>query len=170
MNVLVKMICLFLFLLSGLPAFTQIREVTIGVNGLTCSACTRSVEMQLRKLDFIKDVRMDLESTAGTIYFASGKNIDFENIAAAVKDAGFSVRELIAMIEFERDTLLGSCMQLQKDMMIFVKEPPAEPVQKIRVKFVGKKYLPGPVYRELKPYLNNNCKKPSGRVYYIMQV
>src|SRR5579885_2179698 len=74
----------------------QFTQVELGVDGLTCSACTRSVEMGLRKLDFVKDVKMNLDNTNGVITFKEGIPVSIEKLAKAVSDAGFSVRYLQA--------------------------------------------------------------------------
>ena len=74
------------------PGYAQFKEVTVGVNGLTCSQCSRSVEMRIRKLAFVADVKMNLEHTEGRIFFKKGDKVNVDKIAAAVVDAGFSVR------------------------------------------------------------------------------
>ena len=78
-------------ILGDFSAFAQFKEATLGVEGLTCSQCTRSVEMSLRRLDFIQDVDMDLENTRAKISFKPKMQIDFFAIAKAVKNAGFSL-------------------------------------------------------------------------------
>jgi copper chaperone CopZ len=84
-------------------AFTvnaQIKSCTVGIDGLTCSMCSNSVEKLIRKLGFIRDVQMDLNKTEAILYFLPGSNIDFYAIAAKVRDAGFSVRYVSAVVEF----------------------------------------------------------------------
>lgn len=87
-----------LFSLGIVKANAQFTEARIGVNGLTCSQCTRSVEMQLRKLPFVSQVKMDLEHTSGLIYFKENSKVSMEALAKAVKDAGFSLRYLYAVM------------------------------------------------------------------------
>jgi cation transport ATPase len=91
----------FILLFAGMAivAPAQVLSATVGVNGLTCSQCSRSVEMQLRKLSFVKNVNMNLEHTQGTLQFKEGSKVDFSQIAKAIKDAGFSVRFLSAAID-----------------------------------------------------------------------
>jgi copper chaperone CopZ len=84
----------FLFNVSALLA--QFSKVEIGVDGLTCSMCTRSTELSIRKLDFVDSVKMDLTNTNGVITFKKGMPVSVEKIAQAVKNAGFSVRYLKA--------------------------------------------------------------------------
>lgn len=97
----IKTIFTIAFLLLCLPkGFAQFVWAEIGVNGLTCSQCSRSVEMSIIKLDFVKDVQMGLESTVGKILFKQGNDISFKKIAKAITDAGFSIRYLKANYSF----------------------------------------------------------------------
>lgn len=95
------MLLLFVTILSVSPAFAGLKWADIGINGLTCSLCSRSVEMSLRRLDFVEDVVMSLETTEGRIFFKSGVLIDPVQIARAVVRAGFSVRFLKLQIRFD---------------------------------------------------------------------
>ena len=74
------------------PASAQIGVVRIGVNGLTCSQCTRSVEKKLRQLPFVADVSMNLANTSGEIRLQPGAAFRPAALPTAVRDAGFSVR------------------------------------------------------------------------------
>lgn len=73
-------------------AFSQIESATIGVDGLTCSQCSRSVEMALLKLPFVDKVDMNLAHTIGVVYFKKGDPVDLQKLAQAPRDAGFSTR------------------------------------------------------------------------------
>src|SRR4051812_34855647 len=85
-----------LLLCAVIQAQAQFGNVYIGVNGLTCSQCTRTVEMSIRKLDFVADVQMNLEHTEGKIILKKNKKADMDKIAQAIVNAGFSVRYLQA--------------------------------------------------------------------------
>jgi len=78
-----------------------IRWADVGVNGLTCSMCSRSVEMSMRRLDFVDSVVMSLESTEARIYFKTDARIDLNQVARAVVNAGFSVRFLRLEMSFD---------------------------------------------------------------------
>lgn len=88
---------LFFFLASGVQA--QVLKAEIGINGLTCSQCSKSVYNSIKKLDFIKEVDMDLYETIAHIEFLPGKKIEFEAIQQAVKNAGFSLRNIIVDVQ-----------------------------------------------------------------------
>jgi copper chaperone CopZ len=90
-NLVQSIICVLLFTLP-LKSLGGLKWVDVGVNGLTCSLCTRSVERSISRLDFVDSVVMSLEKTEGRIYLKVGELVDLKKIAKAVVDAGFSVR------------------------------------------------------------------------------
>jgi hypothetical protein len=101
----IAVLALILSLCSITPTLAGLKWVDFGVNGLTCSMCSRSVEMSLKRLDFVDNVVMDLETTEGRIYFKSNLPIDLNAIARAVVNAGFSVRFVRLQISFDDLTL-----------------------------------------------------------------
>src|SRR5919108_6410468 len=42
------------------PAFAQVEEVRIGVDGMTCNLCAAGLERALRKLDAVSNVKVAL--------------------------------------------------------------------------------------------------------------
>jgi hypothetical protein len=96
-------LALFVLAFTTLAAYNLaagIRWVDVGVNGLTCSMCTRSVEMSLSRLDFVDSIAMSLETTDGRIYLRENMPVDFSSIAKAVVNAGFSVRFVRVAFDF----------------------------------------------------------------------
>lgn len=93
------------FALLAMASVAQITEIKVGVNGLTCSACTRSVEMSILRLDFVDSVQMSLENTEGLVFTKKTSPIDFNKIAKTVTDAGFSVRFLEAKFSLQNITV-----------------------------------------------------------------
>lgn len=79
--------------------FGQITKVEVGINGLTCSQCSRSVEMQMKKLDFIHKMQMDLKDTKLEVNLDTLKKIDWYAFPIAIKNAGFSIRNLILKLD-----------------------------------------------------------------------
>lgn len=129
---------LFVMMASFLHA--QILNAKVGVNGLTCSQCSRSVEMQLRKLPFVKDVSMNLEQTEGTLQFKTGTRIDFSKIAKAVNDAGFSVRFLNANIDMDKVALAGNGFKIGDDYFHFTQDTNMRLQGTKAFRFLGKTY------------------------------
>jgi copper chaperone CopZ len=88
-------------------ANAQFKSATIGVNGLTCSMCQKSVEKSLYRLKFIENIETDLESTTLNVTFKPGTDVVISQLAQKVKSAGFSVRNLDAVFHFENYTANG---------------------------------------------------------------
>ena len=82
-------------------AVAGIKWVDVGVNGLTCSVCTRSIEMSVSRLEFVDSVVMDLEQAEGRVYLNERSPISLNKIADAVVGAGFSVRFIKAVFTFD---------------------------------------------------------------------
>jgi copper chaperone CopZ len=61
----------------------------IMVKGMSCGHCAAAVAQALGKLPGIKDVRVDLPS--GRVTFASDRPVPREELAAAVKAAGYEL-------------------------------------------------------------------------------
>lgn len=142
-------------LFSSLISFGQIEYLTVGINGLTCSQCSRSVELQLRKLDFIKDVDMNLQQTEGRITLQNSHTaIPFEAIAGAVKDAGFSIRLLkITFTPEVRDQLTkGKDIQVGANRF-FIINIPGHSESNSTFQFVGKIFMPSAIYKKYSKWL-----------------
>lgn len=89
-----RIIVLFILVAFSQISFSQISKITIGINGLTCSQCSRSVAIKLEQDDQVKSVEMDLEETFAYVTLKDNNKIDFEQLAKDVKAAGFSVRSI----------------------------------------------------------------------------
>lgn len=158
----------FLWLIAAcfcLPARAQkIVEAEIGINGLTCSQCSRSVEQSLRRLDFIENVTMDLEHTEGRLLFKENKAVDPGAIAKAVKNAGFSVRSLHMVFLFD-NKLPSVCFDAGASHYQLIK--PVQDMQgKVMLQLLGNAFQPKKEYRNWQPLLKNNCNT-GAKVYFL---
>jgi len=158
---------ILLTVLLTYTAQAQFISAELGVDGLTCSACTRSVEMSIRKLDFVKDVQMDLDNTKGIITFKDGANVDIEKLAKAVINAGFSVRYLNAT--FKSDGVIkisdNFCFAYGGSSYQFVKVSPTDLQNQIVFKFIGKEFLNGKEFKKWKDNLKAQCQGKS--TYFV---
>jgi copper chaperone CopZ len=157
-----------LALLFACNSKAQFTSAELGVDGLTCSACTRSVELSIRKLDFVKDVQMNLDNTVGQITFVPGKQIYIEKLAKAVMDAGFSVRYLQATFNTDlpipiKDT---HCFMADSVAYQFVKVSPYKLENGAVFKFIGKEFLSSKEYKKWKGELKPLCGNAK-TVYYV---
>jgi copper chaperone CopZ len=158
MKALRSFLLIFLFVSASFVSHAQFVSAELGINGLTCSACARSVEMSIRKLDFVKDVKMNLDNTDGVITFKTGATISIEKLAKAVIDAGFSVRYMQAT--FKADSVLhvsnDYCFAYNNASYQFVKVT-TEQSNNMVMKFIGKEFMEAAEYKKWKPDLKPVC-------------
>ncbi|XP_047971552.1 copper-transporting ATPase RAN1 [Salvia hispanica] len=87
----------------------NLRRIQVGVSGMTCAACSNSVESALRSLDGVVTASVALLQNKADISFNSSLLKD-EDIINAIEDAGFEAEILpdqIAMQSNPRRTLIG---------------------------------------------------------------
>jgi copper chaperone CopZ len=154
----------------AIPA--KILSVKIGVNGLTCPQCTRSVEMQIRKLSFVKEVSMNLEHTEGVITFKDNETVDFHKIAKAIVDAGFTVRYLSAEIknELQEPLTAGVCYTIDNTLFHFAGSEKKEMNDTIRVFFIGKEYQEKKEFLKWKGKIKPACKSEGNKEVYTVSM
>lgn len=78
---------------SEVPA--EIKKVSLVASGLTCSMCSKAIFKALSKLDFVEEVKVDIEKSMYIMTFKAGKKVDLDQIKLAVTDAGFGVQSLV---------------------------------------------------------------------------
>lgn len=88
------MLVVFLLTMTASKSFTQVSQLTIGVDGFTCSLCAKGVEEQFKSLEFVKNVKTDLKKTEFILTFRTNPKINISQIRDAVNDGGFSVRDI----------------------------------------------------------------------------
>ncbi len=168
-TMLLKAVPIWLLILSFAGgAQAQFENVYIGVNGLTCSQCSRTVEMSIRKLSFVADVKMNLEHTEGTIVLKKNSKADMEKIAQAVMNAGFSVRYLQADLHIDNSAVSsGACLTYNGDQFVFAEAPKAPLAGTIKLKFIGKKYMPKSDFKKVEAHMSDKCGNATGKVYHV---
>lgn len=167
-NSLLFPLVIFIFLFASVECEAQIKSAKIGVNGLTCSACCRTVEMSIRKLSFVKDVKMNLENTDGEIFFANGADVDIEKIAKAITNAGFSVRFITASFLFSNLKVgKGFCFNAGKYNLQFINATERVLNGETKIKFEGQQFQPKGDYNKVKSLLVNSCADKNEKVYFV---
>jgi copper chaperone CopZ len=72
------------------------KKVTLTASGLTCSMCSKAIFKALTKLDFVEEVKVDIEKSIYILTFKTGKKVDIDQIKLAVTGAGFGVQSLVS--------------------------------------------------------------------------
>ncbi|MBI2721950.1 MAG: heavy-metal-associated domain-containing protein [Bacteroidetes bacterium] len=159
-------IALILFCVHN--GFAQFSSAEIGVDGLTCSACTRAVEMSILKLNFVNDVQMNLENTTGKIIFKKGAEVNLKKIAKAITDAGFSVRYLKATYSFSNSDIStsGSLLNASGEFC-FVIEESKKLNGDILLTIISKEFMPKKEYNKWKELIRKHCGEIKKEIYYV---
>jgi copper chaperone CopZ len=71
------------------------KKVTLVASGLTCSMCSKAIFKSLTKLDFVEEVKVDIEKSKYVLSFKTDSKVDIAQIKKAVTDAGFGVKSLV---------------------------------------------------------------------------
>ena len=79
--------------------FLALNNITLKVNGLTCSMCSFSIEKSVEKVYFVEDVEANIEDTTFKIIFKKNNYVDFFALQHAVEDAGFFIDKESVVID-----------------------------------------------------------------------
>ncbi len=164
---------LIVYFFLSIGARAQFKSAIIGVDGLTCSACSFSTEKSLLKLTEIDSVFMQLEENTATVFFKPGKKINMNDVAKKVVDAGFSVRSFSALIDVDQLKVNpDSCWFYENDVYHFIKTDKKELHGIVIFQFIGEKFMSAREFKKWKLYRKNLCavtipNAPYSTDYYV---
>ena len=70
------------------------KEIQVGIGGMTCASCSSAVERTLNKLEGVEKAQVNLATETATIAFDES-NLDLDGIKKAVQKIGYSVVETV---------------------------------------------------------------------------
>ncbi|HRG38560.1 MAG TPA: heavy metal-associated domain-containing protein [Bacteroidia bacterium] len=168
------LITMIICLVFHLPGKAQFQSAVIGVDGLTCSACSFSTQKSLLELKSVDSVYMQLEQNTATVYFKKGEKVNVKDLAKKVVDAGFSVRSISAIINMnELEITPDYCWNYENDAYRFIKvEAPKKITGQVQLTFIGEKFMPAKEFKKWKMYAKNACPSnvtptPYSQQYYV---
>jgi copper chaperone CopZ len=131
----------FLFLCGIAEA--RFTSVVLGIDGLTCSACSYGTERSIRKLDFVEDVKMELNKNTAEITFKKEKSISIDALVKKVYDAGFSVRSVDVVYHFDQPVSISNhILQLDSSVVYVLQSGTSSLSGDVNMKFIKEKYVP----------------------------
>lgn len=156
-NMLLILLCLSCFVSNSAAQF---KSVTIGIDGLTCSSCSYGVEQSVRKLDFVREVKTDLNAATTTVLFQADKKISIDELVKKVYQAGFSVRFVKAVYHFrERAVAVNDTLIIGKDVFYFLNSPSSPLKNEVMLQLIGEKYVAKKVFRQWEPQMQQARRK-----------
>ncbi len=88
--------------LFSMPSQAQFTKASLQASGLTCSMWSKAVMKALEKLPFVENVEVDLKNQEYNLAFKKDAAVNFDALAKAVEDAGFSVSSLNVTADVNR--------------------------------------------------------------------
>jgi copper chaperone CopZ len=82
-------------------ANAQFIKAELQVSGLTCSMCSKATEKSLRTLEFISDVKVDLNKNIFVLTFKKDVPVSLDQISKKVQNSGFFVNNLKLTFNFD---------------------------------------------------------------------
>ena len=81
---------------SGTPKIrlSSLRSVVLTVHGLSCPLCSNNLDGQLRRIEGVEEATIDLKTGAVTVRLAQSHSVSRSDLAKAVENAGFTLKEI----------------------------------------------------------------------------
>jgi copper chaperone CopZ len=122
----------------------------VQVSGLTCSMCQLATEKSLKTLDFISEIKPDLNKNVYIVTFKKGKAVNLDLIKKKVKDAGFSVSKLVAVFDFDNVKVTNAYTYKFGGNNYYFMNVPAKTLNGItRLTILDKDFVPAADYKKM---------------------
>ncbi|MFZ4619951.1 MAG: heavy-metal-associated domain-containing protein [Bacteroidota bacterium] len=100
-----------IFILTVVVAFTltaaeKTKTVSLNIKGMTCESCAGTVQKALKKVDGVKEAKVDLKNNKATVTLASATTTS-DMLVKAVSDAGFTATEGAGVPKMETKKKMG---------------------------------------------------------------
>jgi copper chaperone CopZ len=156
-------IFLVIFIASITAAKAQFTKAELQVSGLTCSMCSKATEKSLRTLNFIGDIKADLNRNVFVITFKKDVPVSLDQISKKVQNAGFFVNNLKATFNFDNVKVNNNAFSYGGDSYRLVNGDGKTLAGPVMVTVVDKGFAPASVYKKY----NTDKAEASGRIYHI---
>src|SRR5215469_721979 len=144
-----------LIILSVSAAHAQFTKAELQVSGLTCSMCSKATEKSLRTLNFIGDIKADLNRNVFVITFKKDASVSLAQISKKVQDAGFFVNNLKATFNFDNVKVNNNAFSYGGDTYHLVNGENKSLTGPVAFTVVDKDFAPASVYKKYKAEIAN---------------
>ena len=100
-----KKVFLLIACIWAIGASAQVQKVNLQASGLTCAMCSKAIYKAVSAISFVDTVFVNIEASTYDIRFNKETTPQFDQIAKAVVDAGFSVANLTVMVNFDKQAV-----------------------------------------------------------------
>ncbi|HEY9004444.1 MAG TPA: heavy-metal-associated domain-containing protein [Mucilaginibacter sp.] len=156
-------IFLVIFITSITAAKAQFTKAELQVSGLTCSMCSKATEKSLRTLNFIGDIKADLNRNVFVITFKKDVPVELDQISKKVEGAGFFVNSLKATFDFDNVKINNNTFSYGGDSYRVVNGDGRTLTGPTKVTVVDKGFAPASVYKKYQ----SDKAEAGGHIYHI---
>jgi copper chaperone CopZ len=162
-----KTLKIFIALLAftATAAHAQFIKAELQVNGLTCSLCSKATEKSLRTLDFIGDIKVDLNRNIFLLSFKKDAPVNLDQISKTVESAGFFVNNLKATFNFDNVKILNNYFSYTGNTYHLINAGNKALSGPIAFTIVDKGFAPVSVYKKYNSVTSDN---KSAKVYKVI--
>jgi copper chaperone CopZ len=153
-----------IFIASISAAKAQFTKAELQVSGLTCSMCSKATEKSLHTLNFIGDIKADLNRNVFVITFKKDVPVNLDQISKKVEGAGFFVNNLKATFNFDNVKINDNAFTYGGNSYHLVNGDGKTLTGSVAVTIVDKGFAPASVYKK---YNTTDKAETNGRVYHI---
>jgi hypothetical protein len=127
-----KISLVILSFVFAIIANAQITKVEIMATGLTCSMCSNAINKQLKTIDEVENVDIDLNKNLFIVRLKNNNTLSPKTFKDKVEKAGFFVGSMVLFINFRNQTVEDN-KQIDKYIFIDTKAQTLNGVAKVRV-------------------------------------
>lgn len=120
----------------------QVQKVNLQASGLTCAMCSKAIYKAVSAISFVDTVLVNIEASTYDIRFDKEATPQFDRIAKAVVDAGFSVANLTVIVNFDKQAVdKNGLFTMDGINYKLMGTPPATLQGSKKMQLVGKQYM-----------------------------
>ncbi len=146
-------------------ANAQFTKADLQVSGLTCSMCSKATEKSLRTLDFISDIKVDLNKNIFVLTFKKDVPVNLDMISKKVQASGFFVNNLKLTFNFNNVKLDNNYFNFEGNTYKLMNGANQTLNGAVAVTVVDKGFAPPAIYKKYQPAATDNGKP--GKVYHL---
>ncbi|MBC7399291.1 MAG: heavy-metal-associated domain-containing protein, partial [Mucilaginibacter sp.] len=150
---------------TATAAHAQFIKAELQVNGLTCSLCSKATEKSLRTLDFIGDIKVDLNRNIFLLTFKKEASVNLDQISKKVENAGFFVNNLKATFNFDNVKVLNNYFSYTGNTYYLINAGNKALTGLLVFTVVDKGFAPASVYKKYSAVAADNR---AGKVYKVI--
>lgn len=137
-----KKVFLFVVFFGAIGASAQVQKVNLQASGLTCAMCSKAIYKAVSAISFVDTVLVNIEASTYDIRFKSEATPQFDQIAKAVVDAGFSVANLTVLVNFNKQNVdKNGLLTLDGIQYKIMGTPPTTLQGSKKLQLIGKQYM-----------------------------